>query len=372
VLRPDGPALAEGSNLALLNFGGAVKAIDPATGAQVWKLPTELQVRSAFSQEGALLLCSESVVTRVKPATGAVEWKHTPGAPMKGFCRAGAMLCYLTTDPRAAGAASVVALDPSRGTVAWSQSFPGLALSGLIPADDAVAVVTVAPHQILLFDAETGRAGAAVPLFVKGSGLRIVATLRGMLILHTDEGGLQAFELPAGQRRWWDRLDQWSVSVMSASPAGLLVAGSERGQPAAMLLDLRSGKRRGVAENLDGIPMGPVAMNDKVAAFAVRRGDRTLGVRALDLSDSRLKSAWTVDCRRDDQPVPLLAGGHAAVLTMSATEEGKFEWTVAILDSAGGRVQNIRGDSKLERPPSFAIATVGLILLLDNKIEVHR
>jgi len=309
----------------------------------------------------------------VKPATGAVEWKHTPGAPMKGFCRAGAMLCYLTADPRAAGAMSVVALDSARGSVAWSQSFSGLALSGLIPADDSVAVVTAAPHQILLFDTETGRAAPPVPLFVKGSGLRIVAALRGMLVLHSDDGGLQAFELPAGTRRWLDRLDQWNVTVMTASSAGLLVAGEERNLPAAMLLDLRSGKRRGVAEGLDGIPAPPASMNDRVAAFAVRQGDRSLGVRALDLADSRLKRAWGVAGRLEDrQSVPLLAGSHAATLHMSATPEGKFEWSVDVLDSTGKRVQNIHGDSPLERPPSFALANNALILLLDNRVEIYR
>ncbi|HZL70876.1 MAG TPA: PQQ-binding-like beta-propeller repeat protein [Planctomycetota bacterium] len=373
VLRPDGPALKEGSGLTLLNFGGAVKAIDPGTGVQAWRVPTELPVRASFVLEGALILCSETFVSRVNPATGAVEWKHTPGAPMKGFGRAGAMLCYLTADAKRAGASSVVALDPGRGTIAWSQSFAGLALSGLISADDSVAVVTVAPHQILTFDTETGRAGAPVPLFVKGSGLRIVSALRGMLVLHSDEGGLQAFELPAGQKRWWNRLEDWSVTVMTSSSAGLLVAGTERGQPAAMLLDLRSGKRRGVAEGLDGIPASPAAMNNRVAAFAVRREDRNLGVRALDLSDSRLKSAWTADVKRDVlQSVPLLAGGHAAVLHMSATPEGKFEWSADVLDSSGKRVQNISGDSTLERPPSFALASDGLVLLLDNRIEVYR
>ncbi len=373
VLRPEGPAPPEGAGLLLLNFGGAVKAVDPASGAQAWKMATDLPVRSSFIQENALLLCSESFVARVKPATGAVEWKHTPGTPMKGFCRAGAMLCYVTPDPRAAGASAVVALDPVRGAVAWSQSFSGLALSAPIPADDHVVVVTVAPHRILLFDTETGRAAPPVNVFVKGSGLRIVASLRGMLILHSDEGGLQAFELPSGTRRWWERLERWSVSVMTASPSGLLVAGMERSQPAAMLLDLRTGKRRGVAEGLDGLPVAPASMNDRVVAFAVRRGDVTLGARALDLADSRLKTAWTVAAGREDlQLVPLLAGDHAAVLHLAATADGKFDWSVDLLDSGGRRVQNIRGDSPLERPPSFALANDSLILLVENKVEVYR
>ncbi|HZN62214.1 MAG TPA: PQQ-binding-like beta-propeller repeat protein [Planctomycetota bacterium] len=373
VLKPEGPALAEGSGFLFLNFGGAVKAIDPASGTQAWRMATDLPVRSAFVQENALLLCSESFIARVKPATGAVEWKHTPGTPMKGFCRAGAMLCYLTTDPRSAGLASVVAIDPARGGVAWSQTFAGLALSGLIPADDSVAVVTVAPHQILLFDTETGRASTPVPLFVKGSGLRIVSSLRNMLILHSDEGGLQAYELPAGTRRWWDRLSNWSVTVMTSSTAGLLVAGTEGGQPAAMLLDLRTGKRRGVAEDLDGVAAAPASMNDRMAAFAVRRDLRDLGTRALDLTDSRLKTAWSVAAGREElQAVPLLAGGHAAVLHLTATPEGKFEWSVDLLEPGGRRVQNIRGETPLERPPSIALANDALILLVENRIEVYR
>jgi hypothetical protein len=373
VLRPEGPDLAGGSGFLLLNFGGAVKAVDVATGAEVWRMATELPVRASYSHEGSILLCSESFVARVKPATGAVEWKHTPGSPMKGFARAGSMLCYQTTDSKAAGAASIVALDPAKGETAWSQSFTGLALSGLVSADDHVAVVTTAPHQILVFDSETGRASSPVPVTVKGSGLRVVSSLRGMMILHTDEGGLQAFQLPSGTRKWWERLEGWSVTVMATSPAGLMIAGSLRGRAAAVLLDHRTGKLRGVAENLDGVPAAPASMNDRYAAFAVRRGNRNLGARALDLADSRLKTAWSLEGDRDElQTVPLLAGPNAAVLRLGETPEGKFDWSVDLLDSEGKRLQNIKGDVPLERPPSIALANDGLVLLVDNKVEVFR
>jgi hypothetical protein len=140
-----------------------------------------------------------------------------------------------------------------------------------------------------------------------------------------------------------------------------------------MLLDLRSGKRRGVAEDLDGVPAPPVSICERTAAFAVRRGDENFGARAVDLTDSRMKTLWVADARRDElQSVPLLAGSHAAVLGFSATPEIKIDWSVEVLDSTGRRLQNIRGESPLERPPSIAVANVGLILLVDNKVEVYR
>src|SRR5688572_20464074 len=154
VLKLEGPALSAGSSLLFLNYGGAVRAVDSDTGAPAWKLPTDLPVRSAFVRDGSLLLCSESAIVRVAPTTGSVEWRHAPGTTMKGFCVSGAMLCYLTTDPRTPGSGTLVALDPATGGVAWSQSFPGTALSTLVPAEDHLAVVTLAPHQIVLFDAE--------------------------------------------------------------------------------------------------------------------------------------------------------------------------------------------------------------------------
>jgi hypothetical protein len=140
-----------------------------------------------------------------------------------------------------------------------------------------------------------------------------------------------------------------------------------------MLLDLRTGKRRGVAESLDGVPTAPASMNERSAAFAVTLGERNLGARALDLTDSRLKTAWTVAAGRDDlQSVPLLAGGHAAVLHLWSTPESKFGWSVDVLDPTGRRVQNIRGDTPLERPPSIALANDALILLVENRVEVYR
>ena len=76
--------------------------------------------------------------------------------------------------------------------------------------------------------------------------------------------------------------------------------------------------------------------------------------------------------RDEMQSMPLLAGKQAAVLHMAATTEGKFEWSVDVLDPSGKRVQNIRGDTPLERPPSIALANDSLILLVENRIEVYR
>ena len=373
VLKPEGPALTGAKGLLLLNFGGAVKALDIATGTPVWKFVTDQPVRATFAHEEGLLLCSDTFVARVKPATGAVEWKHSPSATMKGFCRAGSMLFYLTTDPNAGGAASLVALDPARGTVAWTQGLTGVPMSVLVPGDDLVAAVTLSPSQILVFDPETGRASPPLQMSVRGSGLRIVSTRRNLVVVHSEEGGLQAFELPSGNRRWWNRLEDWSVTVLSSGPAGLLVGGKEGGRAAAMLLDLRSGKRLGVAETLDAVPMAPASMTDRAAAFAVRREGRGSGARAIDLADSRMKLTWSADGGRERlQSVPLLAPDRAVVLHLAADEEGKFVWAVELLDSTGRRLQNIKGDSPLERPPSIALANDSVVLFVDNKVEVYK
>jgi hypothetical protein len=45
---------------------------------------------------------------------------------------------------------------------------------------------------------------------------------------------------------------------------------------------------------------------------------------------------------------------------------------VDVLDPTGRRVQNIRGDTPLERPPSIALANDALILLVENRVEVYR
>jgi tetratricopeptide (TPR) repeat protein len=373
VLKPEGPALKDAKGVLLVNFGGAVKALDMATGATAWKFATDQPVRASFAHEEGLLLCSDSFIARVKPSTGSVEWRHAPPATMKGFCRAGSMLFYLTTDPSAGGGAALVALDPARGTVAWTQDLSGIPMSGLVPGDDAVAVVLLSPSQMLVFDTETGRASPPVPMAARGSGLRLVSTRRNMVVVHSEEGGLQAFELPTGNRRWWDRLEDWTVSFMTSGPAGLLVAGSERGRPAAMLLDLRSGKRRGVAESLDAVPMAPASMTDRAAAFSVKREGRGSGARAVDLADPRLKVTWAADGGRDRlQSVPLLAGDKAVVLHLAADEEGKFEWSLELLDSTGRRLQNIKGESPLERPPSIALANDSVVLFVDNKVEVYK
>jgi len=373
VLRPDGPAPARGAALLFLTFGGAVKAIDPASGTEAWRMATDAPVRTAFFHEDALILCSDSFIARVRPDTGAVDWKRTPNAPMKGFCRAGAMLCYLTSDPKATGLASVTALDPSRGVVVWSQDFQGLAVSSLLAADDHVALVTSLPNQILLFDAETGRPETPCSLASQGGGLRVLGVVGGVLLIHSEEGGLQAHALPSGARLWWMALERWSVTVMATSRAGLFVGGTENGIPAAMLIDPRNGKRKGVAENLDGTPSTPVAMDERRVVVAVRRGDRSLGVRSLDLTDSRLKTAWSLPAARGAlQSVPLLAEGFAAVLHLAATPDGKFTASVDLLDPSGRKVQNIGSEAPLERPPSIALANDALILLVENRVEVYR
>jgi outer membrane protein assembly factor BamB/TolA-binding protein len=372
VLRPEGPALTRGSGLLFMNYGGAVKGIDPVAGSESWRIATDAPVRAAFVHEDALLLCSDSFVARVHPVTGAVEWKHSSPVPMRGFCRAGAMICYLAPDP-GSSAASIVALDASKGGTAWSQTYAGIALSGVLPADDHVAFVTVAPARLLRFEIETGRAAPQSPLASAGPGMKVLGAAEGVVVLQSESSEVQACDLSTGKPLWRNGLDGWSVSVTAISRAGLFVAGTYQGLSTAALIDLRNGKLRGLTDRLDGIPGTPVAMDDRRVAFATRGGDRAVKVRALDLSDSRMREAWSlVPDRRTLQSVPLLAEGTAAVLHLAATPEGKFEFSADLLDGTGRVVQNIRGAAPVDRPPFAALANDSLILLVENRVEVYR
>ncbi len=373
VLRPEGSPPSKGANLVLLNLGAAVKAVDPATGLEAWRHVTESPVRAAYWHEDALLLCADSFVVRLDPATGAAAWRHAPLAPMKGFALAGQVLCYLSPDPRHQ-ASTVEGFDPARGRVSWTQTYPGIALPALVGLDESVAVITMTPGRIHLFDAESGARGRSMPTQSQGGALRVLGCIDGQLVLAGDSNLLECWDLSTANLRWRKPLDRMMLFASAVSRAGVFLAGTRAGEDQAMVVDLRTGKLKALAERLDwGEGTVPVAMDDKVAVVATPMRDRSTVLRALDPNDPMLRQLWTWKGEREAvATVPALAAGHVVALQVFRTPDGKFEHSAAVLESGGRLLQNVVGDAPAERPAALALANDSLLLLVENRVEFWK
>ncbi|MBI4566360.1 MAG: PQQ-binding-like beta-propeller repeat protein [Planctomycetes bacterium] len=376
ILRPEGPPLARGKGLLFMSTPGAVKAIDPKTGAVAWRMPTDVPVRAAYSVEEALLLCSDTAIVRVNPETGAVEWRHTPALPMKGFRRAGSMMCYLAPDPNVGTAATVVALDTARGTPSWTQTYEGMALPVIHTLDDLLCIVTVAPNRIHRFETETGRRSESIPIYSQGSALRILGMVDGVMVLRTNGNLLEAYDVAAGSLTWRSSILVEHVSALNLTRAGLFVAGMGKRGPCAMLHDMEHGKLKAVtiAEwPQESVLEGSTAADGTRFILGTRRDDGRVTMRSLDPASDVLKERWAYSFEKPVlQAVSALASEQVVAFSVSRAKDGRFDFSATLLDPQGRPVQNIFSEAPSERPAAFTVVGESLLLFIGNRVEIYQ
>jgi outer membrane protein assembly factor BamB/TolA-binding protein len=360
----------------------AVKALDGASGAEVWRFSKlKSQVRFAGFLEEALILADDETVVRLDPRTGRVIWAYDSKARMWGFALSGPLLLFLVQEPEA----GIVALEAVRGAIAWHQPFEGIACSRIHPAGEAVAFLTLKPNRIQLFEVETGKRLLSTGAFPEGgTAPQVIHAGDDVLVLHFANRSVEAYDLPSGKLRWRQLRTRLDINSMEMSADGLVTLGTQRLAPSIdpklflETISLRTGK---IVLQKEPKELGTalfMKVDGDQAIVVSREPDKAITVRGVALSDFSVR--WTTP----------LGGNEATLLPPEMTRDHfilgafledpklvRYSYRAWLLDKQGRVVQNIprrpEEAATFERPPAYlGAAHDRLIICVENKVEVHK
>lgn len=373
-LRALGVPPPSAAKLVFVNYGLAVKALDPDRAGPVWQAALDEALRAAAFVDESLVLATETSIRRVSAATGAVEWTYRAPARMRGFGVGGSLLFFHTTDPQDGSVSRVAALDLERGEEAWTQSFNGLPASSVWPSGEAVAFTAVSPAGIHVFEAETGRRLAAGAPLVPRLAADVVGAFGGVLVIHAERRSLEGYEVPSAKLKWRVNLAaDLPAQVVEAAEGAIVLAGPSReGGTFVALVDPETGKLVRLREGLAAGDVRLIAVGPESVWLVSREEDREISVRALRRED--LSVLWTARLGGREATLlpPARVGEHLVVASFSADAGGKYAYAGTLLDRQGRAVQNIQSGFVFDRPPAYGVGAGGLVFTADARIEFYR
>ncbi|HZE96938.1 MAG TPA: PQQ-binding-like beta-propeller repeat protein [Planctomycetota bacterium] len=383
-LRVAGTPPAGLKDMLLMHYAGhssaAVAAIEKfregTGGREAWKLPLDAPARFASFLENSLLVADDRTVTRLDPRSGIPEWTYRSPSRMRGFALSGPLLLFITDE----GESRISALEGARGTIAWAQSFEGVASSRIQPTGEAAVFTTLNPNRILLFEVETGRRLIGQAPYTDGATAQLVYVGDDVLVLHSEQRFLEAYDLPSGKLRWRQLRYRISTRGLEATSEGLVFLGTRR--PASdpderlflEIINLRTGK---IVKQKEPADLGNalfLMVDGDQAVVVSREPDKTVSVRGVSLAD--LSVTWTSPLGGVDATLlpPTLTRDHVMVgAFLEDAKNVKYATQVWLLDKKGQVVHNKKSEFVYERPPGFlGVAHDRLITSVKNRVEVQR
>jgi hypothetical protein len=246
-------------------------------------------------------------------------------------------------------------------------------------AGESVAFTTTKPSRIHLFEVETGKrllANAPIP---EGAGVQVVYAGDDVLVLHSENRFLEAYDLPSGKLRWRQPRVRVMTRSMDVTPEGVITLATMR--PASGIdeklfletISLRTGK---IVKQKEPKELGNalfMMVDGDQAVVVSRESDKTITVRGVALSDFSVR--WTTPLGGKESTLlpPVITKDHIVLGAFAEDlKAAKYTYTAWLLDKSGRMGQTI-GSSQFERPPAYlGVAHDRLVVSVENKVEVYR
>lgn len=283
------PLAADAQHLYVATRDGSVRALDPSTGAELWKaegLPGRLG-----AQDGIVLVRDESgVLTSLQPRTGGVRWRTETGVQ-------GTLAPVLDRDRAIVAGQGVVAVSLETGAVAWSDSSG--AETTAPPVAAASRLLTGEKDGTLRCrDRESGRSLWTLATRQQLLAPPLVDEARARLYLGTTDRRILEVHLDSGRPGW-----SWRVGA-DVADAGLLQPGRVLfASYDAVLYALARGGNLAWRGVLPSRPAsGPLALDGRVLVACLENQ-----IVALDAATGALIGSLKTPA--EIRTAPILAGG---------------------------------------------------------------
>ncbi|MEU2053899.1 serine/threonine-protein kinase [Streptomyces bungoensis] len=201
-----GPPVVSASRVLLRTGGGALTALDPGSGDEVWKRRLAQGTMVRYAGRTALLVGADGTVTGVDGKSGGTRWsRRIPGYSTPDLTSfAGDRLAYATSVSGDGARTRVTAVDPATGAVRWEARLEG-ALRPVGSHGGSLFFLSVdrtsgETHAVVRYT-PASRTSRRVTLPV--SRLSPQATAHGDVVYLLAFGGsLEAVDLDSGKRLW--------------------------------------------------------------------------------------------------------------------------------------------------------------------------
>jgi outer membrane protein assembly factor BamB len=309
---PVGPGLCRAGRVVVAAGRSAAVALDPASGAVLWRADG---CDAAASAQASFLLLRAGTLESLVPRTGRVRWSRPVAAGALGDA-----LSFARGPLVVMGGCTATALDPDTGRVLWRFEPPAAAR---IHAAAFSGVLLVGADNGILYGLDAA-GGLAFRLRAPGPvlGPPRAAGRLALVLAGSDPGAsLLAVDPGAGSRVWEAPLDLPPSGAWAVSRGRAVVPGTLGGDPIVTLVDPRGRTAWTVAPALSG----PVAV--AVAGSLVLLQDGRGAVHAAGLDGS---TRWCF-ARDPGHPPPGPLAPRVARGTVISAADGLFA-----LDAATG------------------------------------
>jgi hypothetical protein len=128
-----------------------------------------------------------------------------------------------------------------------------------------------------------------------------------------------------------------------------------------------------MAEGLEwGDPRSALIEEDHALVVSREGARREIVLRKVMLKDFSI--AWM--CPVGEAGMTLLSPSataeHIGIVTFDRGENGKFCYSISLVDQAGSKVQNIRSEFQYERPPNYSLANGMVVITVESAVRVYR
>ncbi len=215
---------------------GQIRALDPATGKEIWQKPLGQPARSAPTIGGGqiFLVLLDNTLLALNAKDGSFAWRFAAGASANSMIGAGAPAYDQGIVVAGFGTGLLVGINAASGSAAWEQS-----LAAGYEADNPLDVSSIVANPLITQNLviATGLSGSTVAFDLhsgrriwghSGGGAQTPAAAGDWMFLLTSEQRLAAIQIADGSVGWVTQLPAYKYPKHENGPIawhGPLIAG---------------------------------------------------------------------------------------------------------------------------------------------------
>jgi outer membrane protein assembly factor BamB len=216
------PLCSVGDTLLAAGEDGVVRAVQMASGEEVWRAALQPRPQAAPSLAGGTVYANDGShgLAALEAETGAVRWRAELAARPRTqpLVHAGRVIVGLADG-------TLVALDPATGTEAWRAALSGVP-APLLVAGEGLVVAATSDGTLNAVEVESGE--QRWTFSTRGTIRGALALAEKVVYCGSADHRVYGVSLTTGESVWEDRLDGPSMTGVTVGEGVVLVA-SEKG-----------------------------------------------------------------------------------------------------------------------------------------------
>jgi outer membrane protein assembly factor BamB len=363
LLEPEGSPQGKARSLIALPVRRAIRLVDES-GRRVASIELPSPAHGLAWYGEILVIRGERFALAFDAGQGREIWRYVPDTPILDGRLADEFYCVVSGASSQQGRtrASIAALNLVTGDVVWSNAGIEGFCQSLHLIGDTILVKTAAPEKLVQIEIESGAAKLSRELDWNFRH-QVVACGPDGLVLHAtkwDQGAILCLDPVTLSKVWGRQMDAADAGIASNS-SWVVTAQPFHGR--LDFINVRNGKLTRRADTPIARGSVPVLNGDWLYLL------QGPALKAYELDQPR----WAADLNREGLDRRILPSGEHVILWETLHgQNGKFGYTLQILDRSAKLVKNICVEPAFDTPCQFLAAQGAILVGIGSKVEVYR